>query len=225
MRPHLLRHVLETTAKQAAPDSGLHSLVRQAGFRFVESKPMAPFVVHVYKVDKTKAQKAITQLNNNLLRGKFAPSSVNDKGETVWAKPGHKFSYKAGVLNYRIMDADAQAKAQRLANKRSTTAIAQLALSDMAKQVLWQLFDRSDINDNDIVSKKGRDELIALRLAQNVEGLNYLTEEGTNAAVALDMGTRKAAMKPRAVDKTRPVMAIVRTKKTPVERLNALVDG
>lgn len=61
-------------------------------------------------------------------------------------------------------------------------------LSGAALDVLWQLFKNGPTWDGDLSSKRGRDQLVRLNLAQRgCDGWQWLTEDGVQAA--LDRGT------------------------------------
>jgi len=66
-------------------------------------------------------------------------------------------------------------------------------LSGAAMEVLWGLFVGGPTWDGDVASKRGRDELCELGLAQRHDGWQWLTDDGAIAAIDAGYGDRKEA--------------------------------
>ena len=65
------------------------------------------------------------------------------------------------------------------------------ALTGAALDVFWSLYRYGPSEDGDVPSKVGRDQLVELGLAARHNGINWLTSDGTIAAIDAGYAERK----------------------------------
>lgn len=63
-------------------------------------------------------------------------------------------------------------------------------------EAMWQMFKDGPIWDGNLVSKAARDWLVLNDMAARASGFNFLTADGVEMAVSLDMHRRKEKEKP-----------------------------
>lgn len=65
------------------------------------------------------------------------------------------------------------------------------AMPSSVHEALWQMFKDGPIWDGDLVSKTARDWLVLNAMAARASGFNFLTDDGVEMAVSLEMHRRK----------------------------------
>lgn len=142
--------------------------------------------------NQTDSEKAVKEIAGLLESGQVAFQKAQARKAIALPKgmstPAPK---QAAVYAERVAQLDTQ-----IAERQATVADLQQqlgamtdslelsALDNFAKEVLAQL-QAGAVEDGDLISKQGRDDLVAAKLAARDDGANWLTDEGKKLAGAL----------------------------------------